>query len=168
MKKAMLIVLGLLLVAGAYLAYRYQQTGSFKTPEFVEITNVQFKNLKLPPNMAFTFTSDLTLNNPNPFSVDISGLDFDVFLDGKKATHIIQDKNVTIGASSDFTMPLSFEIPIDENDIFANILELLSGAWKNEMINIKAVGTIDFEVMGMEIGLPFDYQEDYRWMDYLQ
>lgn len=168
MKKILLILLLLLAIAGGYMVYKYNESGGFKPPEFVEITDVRFKNLKLPPNMAFTFDSELTLNNPNPFAIDIAGMEFDVFLDDKKATRIVRGDHIEIPPSGEFTMPLSFEIPLNKDDVVSNLLELASGAWKNETINIKAKGKIYFEILSAEIGIPFLYANDYKWRDYLK
>ncbi len=156
-----------LLFIASLLIFQACDSDSVKYPEFVKLQNVKFGNVKLPPNMAVTFSSDMVLNNPNPVGVTISKMEFDVFIDGKKSTHIVQDTNVKMPANSDFTMPLSFQIPINHKEIFKNLKDVLSGAWKKQAMDIRSVGKIYVKVMGKDVGIPFDHEDTYRLVDYL-
>lgn len=153
-----------LLGAGFYI---YNQASNLKYPEFVRLDNIKFKNVTLPPDLKITFTSDAVINNPNPHRLTISKVDFDVIVDGEKATHITQDIEIEMAANSDFSLPLSFEVPIAQKEFFKNFKNVLNGAWKKQSIKIRSLGTITIRQSRVQFDIPFDYDDEYRLQDYL-
>jgi len=153
------------LLGGGY--YIYQQAVNLKNPEFVKMENIKFKNVTLPPDLKITFTSDAVINNPNDHEFTISKIDFDVLVDGKKTTHITQDLEVLMAANSDFSLPLSFDIPVGEKEFFKNFKNMLNGAWKKKSVKIRSVGTITIKAINLNLDIPFDYDDEYRLEDYL-
>ncbi|MFK8006271.1 MAG: hypothetical protein AB8H03_07870 [Saprospiraceae bacterium] len=153
-----------LLGAGLYI---YNQASNLKYPEFVRLENIKFKNVTLPPDLKITFTSEAVINNPNPHKMTISKVDFDVIVDGEKTTHFTQDLEIEMAANSDFSLPLSFEVPIAQKDFFKNFKNVLNGAWKKQSIKIRSLGTITIRQSRVQFDIPFDYDDEYRLMDYL-
>jgi len=168
MKKTIGLILLLALVAGGYYAYKYYKSGGPQAPEILKIDNVRFSSVQLPPNMGLTFESDVLLKNSNPFSITISRMDFDVYANGKKSTHITQEKNVQLKANSESTMPLKFDIPVNDKDFITGLGDILTGAWKKQAITIRSEGKIFFKVMEAELGVPFEYEDTYPLSDYLE
>lgn len=167
MKKLLIPITLILLLAGGYVFYQFQAVGGPQSPEFVKMTNVKFSKLNLPPNFGVTFSSDILLTNPNPFGVTVSKMDFDVFVNGKKSTHITQNKSVKIPANGEFSMPLQYKIPLKEKEMFKGISEVISGAWKKRGMDIRTEGHIYIDA-GTDIKIPFSYEDEYKLVDYLK
>ena len=147
--------------------YLYNQASNLIYPEFVELKNIKFKNVTLPPDIKLTFTSDAIINNPNPHSLTISKVEFDVYVDGKKTTHVTQDLEVEMAPNADFSLPLSFEVPIGQKEFFKNFKNVLNGAWKKQSIKIRSRGDITIRQSRVQFDIPFDYDDEYRLEDYL-
>ena len=147
--------------------YLYNQASNLKYPEFVRLENIKFKNVTLPPDLKLTLISDAVINNPNPYSLTISKVEFDVFVDGIKSTHIKQDLEIEMAPDAEFSLPLSFEVPIAEKDFFKNFKNMLNGAWKKQAIKIRSAGDITIRQSRVQFDIPFDYDDEYRLEDYL-
>lgn len=159
-----LLVFVLLLGMGAY--FYYEKYGAPQAPTFVKLTKVKLSDAKLPPNMSVIFNAEAHLRNPNPFSVTISGMDFDVFVNGKKASHVNQDLDSKMTANSDFMLPLRFEVPLKEKELFKGLGDLLKGAWKKKAIDIRSDGTISVKALDYSLGIPFEHEDTYRLSDF--
>ena len=163
--KIISIIIFAALVWGGYSIY--QKAANLKDPEFVRLENIKFKNVTMPPDFKLTFSSDAVINNPNPHEMTIAKVDFDILVDGKKVTHFEQDLEVLMAANSDFKLPLSFDVPLAKKGIFKNFKNILNGAWKNEAIKIRSVGTITIRASRVSFDIPFDYDDEYLLKDYL-
>ena len=144
------------------------QAGGPEELTFVGLKNVKLSDAKLPPNMSMTFAADVLLENPNPFGVEVAKLDFDVSVDSKKATHVSQNSAVKIPANSEFSMPLQFRIPLKEKEVFKNLKDVFSGAWKKQALDIRTEGAIYVNALGTPIKIPFTHEESYKLSDYLK
>lgn len=167
MKKLLIPIILLFVLISGYIFYTFQATGGPQSLSFVKMKNVQFSQLNLPPKFGVTFSSDVLLTNPNPFGVTVSKMDFDVFVNGKKSTHITQNKSVRIPANEEFSMPLQFKIPLKEKEMFKGLSEVLSGAWKKKGMDIRTEGDIYIDA-GANIKIPFSYEDEYMLVDYLK
>jgi hypothetical protein len=159
------ILFFLILIGGGF--YLYKQASNLAYPEFIRLENIKFKNVTLPPDLKLTFTSDAVINNPNPYKLIISKVEFDVYVDEKKSTHIRQDLEIEMAPNADFSLPLSFEIPIAQKEFFKNFKNMLNGAWKKQAIKIRSVGDITIRQSRVQFDIPFDYNDEYRLGDYL-
>lgn len=128
-------------------------------PEFKSMKNVRFKVDKLVDG-AITMTADCVLHNPNAVGLTVTSLDFDIFANGKKASRITNDIRTEVNAKSDFTVPLSFDIPIETLKSLKpkNPLELL----KKKEIKVLADGKLFVDVAGVEIKVPVNYEDVYE------
>ncbi len=143
--------------------YIYQKASNLLEPEFIQLENIKFKNVTLPPNITLTFTSDAIINNPNPHQMTISKVDFDVFVDGRKTSHFTQELEVLMPASSQFKLPFSFEVPLEKR----GIIDTFRNAWKKKGIKIRSKGDITIRTGRVKFDIPFDYDDEYRIEDYL-
>lgn len=155
----------LALIAGGI--YIYFKASNLKDPEFVRMDNIRFKNITAPPNLKLTFVSDAILNNPNPYSLTIAKVEFDVYVDGKKTTHFVQDVESEMAANSEFKLPLSFEVPITKKEFLKNLKDMIGGAWKKASLKIRSKGDITIRATRVTFDIPFDYEDEYRLEDYL-
>lgn len=155
------IIFFLALLGGGF--YIYQEASNLQEPEFIQLENIKFKNVTLPPNITLTFTSDAVLNNPNAHQLTISKVDFDVIVDGKKTSHFTQDLEVLMPANSQFKLPLSFEVPLEKR----GIIDTFKSAWKKKGIKIRSKGDITIRAGRVKFDIPFDYDDEYRIEDYL-
>ena len=162
-----MLVLLILAVVG-YLGYQYMNGGGLIAPSITKIENIRFTNVKLPPNLGITFDSDMVLTNPNAFSMTIDRMEFDVFVNGKRSNKVEQSTDVKVPANADFTLPLEFDIPLKNNELFKDLKGIFSGAWKKQAIDIKTEGTIYVKALGTSIGVPFEYEDNYKLQDYLK
>lgn len=160
-----LLVVFLLIGLGAY--YYLQEKGPPKAPTLVKITNVKLSDVKLPPEMSVNFNANAILNNPNDFGVNISGMDFDVYVNGKKTTRINREVDSKMPANSDFTLPIRFEIPLKDEAGLKGLGGLLQNALKNKAMDIRSEGTISVKVLSYDFEIPFEYEDNYRLKDYL-
>lgn len=159
------IIFFLVLLGGGL--YLYNQASNLEYPEFVRLENIKFKNVTLPPDLKLTFISDAIINNPNPYQLTISKVEFDVFVDGEKTTHFTQDLEIEMAPEAEFSLPLIFEVPIGQKEFFKNFKNMLNGAWKKQLIKIRSVGDITIRQSRVQFDIPFDYDDEYRLQDYL-
>ena len=168
MKKVLLVFLVLFLLIGLGAYYYYQQEGPPQEPKLLKISNVKLNDVSLPPNMAVYFNADAHLHNPNGFSMNIASTDFDVFVNGTKATRVSQEVNTKMPANSEFILPIRFEIPLKENESFKGLGGLLKGALKKQALDIRSEGTITIKVFKYTFDIPFEHENSYNLMDYLK
>jgi len=74
--------------------------------------------------------------NPNHFSMKLKRTDLDIFIDSNYVGHTTQDTLVTIPAQSEFNIPLT--VDVDMNNLFKNALTALMV----RSIQVKVSGNI--------------------------
>ncbi len=127
-------------------------------PVFKSLENVTFNSFSIQRPYSITFNADVIYHNPNSLGADITEMDFDVFVNEQKVTHITQSLRASMPARSDFTLPLELKIPLEE--VFQDL------SFK-DLLNSK---TIDYEMVGhFKMGLgeamikvPFSYEGQER------
>jgi|GEM_PF-1116735 len=128
-------------------------------PEFKKLNNVKFGSVMVDKGVGLNVSADALLNNPNAFGVTISKLDFEVFVDGTKVSDMVQEVSAEMPANSDFTLPLTFKVPLDK--AFAGFRPTISEMMKNRAVTIKVKGDIYVKPAGVEFKLPFEYEDTY-------
>lgn len=166
MKTLLRLIVGLVFIIVLGGAAYYYLYGAPEAPKVVKVHHIKFKNLSPPPNLKITLEADALVNNPNPFSVNITKIDADVFVDGTKTNEINERVAATIPANSEFDFPLRFDIPIDDKNILKDLGSLVTGAWKKRSIVLKCEGKIYLKASSMDMGIPFVYEEEHRLGDY--
>lgn len=167
MKKLFLTVFLIALIIAGGIAYYFYSTGGPKEPEFVKLENIKFKDVTLPPNLKLTLTADAVLRNPNPFSVEISKMEFDVFANDLQATTIKQIISSKMPANEDFKLPIEFDVPLQQESLLKDLKSIISGTWKKQKIKLRSVGTITVKAAKLSFDIPFEHEDEYRLEDYI-
>ncbi len=124
-------------------------------PSFKEIKNVKFTDISIRDGLKAIFKGDAVLNNPNSLGATITGLDLEMFVDGKKVSDIDQNLSASMPANSDFTLPLEFAVPL--KDVFQDIKPSLGGIFKKREVNYEIMGDIKIGLGGVDIKVPMTY-----------
>jgi len=154
----------ILLIGGIYI---YREASKLENPTFIKLENIKFRKLSSPPNLKITFSSDAILNNPNDMGWTISKVEFDAFANGKKASRVVQEMEVEMPANSNFSLPLSFEIPLSNSEIIKNFKDFVTGTWKEQSLDIGLLGAVYVKALGTDFRIEFDYMEKYELRDHL-
>lgn len=130
-------------------------------PEFKKLTNVKFGSLiKIDNGFGVKMKGDAVLFNPNSVGVPISGMDFDLYADGKKVSHITQDVTAQMPANGDFTLPLNFGIPLEE--VFRGFKPTIRELMNKRSVKVKVDGHLVVKPAGVELKIPVTYEDDYE------
>ncbi|MFK7935820.1 MAG: LEA type 2 family protein [Saprospiraceae bacterium] len=124
-------------------------------PEFVEMQNVKFKSVGFLNGLNVTCTADAVFNNPNAVGANVTEVNLDVSIDGKKVTTIKQEVSAKMPANSAFTLPLDFDIPLRE--VLKDVKPSLSNILKNRKLNYQIDGTLKVGLGAVEVAIPVDY-----------
>ena len=127
------------------------------SPEFKKLENVQFKSTSFLNGLTVTLTSDAIFHNPNPIGAKVTEVDLDVFINGKQVTRVKQDLSVDMKAKSDFTLPLEFEIPLQE--VYKDLKPTLGDLFKKKKIEYKLDGDIKVGLGNVELRVPVVYED---------
>lgn len=74
--------------------------------------NVKFRSLVFSGPAAISLTGDAVFNNPNAIGATVTEVDLDVFINGKKASHVHQNMSVDVPAKAEFRLPLKMDISL--------------------------------------------------------
>ena len=136
-------------------------------PEFINLKNVKFNNISLPPKFEVSFAADAVFHNPNAVSVKMEHMDIDVYVNNKKASKIEQNLQSEIPANADFSLPIKIRLPLVERDFIENLSHMLTGAWKKKAVKIKLVGQVKLKAASVPIPITIDHEEEFKLKDYL-
>ncbi len=132
--------------------------GGPATPEFKNMKDVKFKSFSLNGGSpSIVLKANAIFNNPNPFGADVSEVDLDVYINGVKVTHINQDLSAKMPASSDFTLPLSFDVPLQE--VAKDFKPTMGDIFKKKKVEYKLEGTLKVGLAGANIKVPVEYED---------
>ena len=93
--------------------------------------------------------------------MELRELDFDVFVNEKKATHVHQVREIKIPAMSEFSIPVSFPVTFQDNDFFSDIGSILISGISGNALKIRLEGYILVKAWGLEKKNDFVYSYDY-------
>ncbi len=129
-----------------------------KEPVFQSLKNVKVSSVGITNGLTVNLAGEAVFNNPNPIGVDVSGMDIDVFVNGKKVSEVHQNLTAAMEGNADFTLPLNFKIPLKDiiNDVKGGLIKDLL---KKKKVDIKLDGTIKVKMGGVDVKVPFDYEE---------
>lgn len=131
-------------------------------PQFQAINNVKLNSVNIAKGLNVEMSGDVTFFNPNDVSVDVSELNADVYVNGKKVTTVTQqDVKTKMKASEDFTIPITCNIPLESvfNDIKGGMFKNL---FKKKKIDLRLEGTLKTTKAGVSMEVPFDYSETHE------
>jgi len=127
---------------------------SIVEPTFQGLENVNLNSLTLQKPYSVTLTADASFKNTNPMGANITEMDFDVFLNGKKATHIRQDLQVKMPANSEFDLPIKVKVPLKE--VFQDLK--LRDLYKLREFDYKLDGYLKLGLGNIEVKVPVTYE----------
>jgi len=127
-------------------------------PTFKKLENIKFNSFSIKKPYSVKLNADAIFNNPNSLGANISAMDFDVFINGIKSTHIKQDVSIKIKAQSDFTLPIIATVPL--KDIFEDLK--ITNLLKSQKIDYRMTGYLTLNLAGLPIKVPFDYEGEER------
>jgi len=132
---------------------------STEKPTFKKLENVKFNSFSIKKPYSVKLNADAIFNNPNVVGANVTAMDFDVFVNGIKSTHIKQEVATKIKAQSDFTLPVICTVPL--TDIFQDfkIADLL----KSQEIKYRMEGYLTVEIAGVPIKVPLEYEGEERF-----
>jgi LEA14-like dessication related protein len=127
-----------------------------EAPTFVRVDRVQFKSVSVLGSPTVTIVGDAIFDNPNSMGAEVTEIDLDVYINDKKMTRVRQDVSATMPANSDFTLPLSFEVPIEEvlNDLKRNVFDVL----KKKTVDYRLDGHIKVGFGNVEVAVPVEHE----------
>ena len=127
-------------------------------PEFRKMENVSFKSLSFDDGISVTLNGDAVFFNPNLLGANVTELDCDVFINGKKVTHINQDISAEMKGNSEFKLPLDFKVPLKE--VFKDVKPTLGNIFKKKKIEYRLVGSLKVGLGNIEMSIPVEYEDE--------
>jgi len=128
------------------------------SPEFKKMENVQFKSASFLNGPSVTLVGDAVFYNPNTLGAQVTEIDMDVIINGKKVTRVKQDVSANMQGQAEFILPLSFEIPLEE--IFKDFKPTLGDIFKKRIIEYKLIGSIKVGLGNLELKVPVEYEDE--------
>ncbi len=132
-------------------------------PEFREMKNVKFKSFSFTDGGSVTLKADAIFFNPNAIGANVTEVDLDMYLDGKKVTHIRQDVSAKMKSNSEFTLPLDFSVPLKE--VYKDLKPALGNLLKKRKLGYRMEGTLKVGLGSVEFAVPVDFagEEEVRF-----
>lgn len=130
-----------------------------KDLEFKEIRNSKLGNIGFSKA---TLTGDVVLYNPNNFSLELSRMDLDIYVENTLFGHTSQTVQVKVPSRQEFTLPLTLDVDIK------NLLKNGALSLMNKEVNIRALGSVKVGKMGVYKSFPVDYTTKQNISSYLK
>lgn len=127
-------------------------------PIFKKIENISFNSLTLKKPYSVKLNADAVFNNPNALGAQIKAMDFDVYINGDKTTHIKQEVSAKMPAKSDFSLPIVCSVPL--KDVFQELK--LKDLFNAKKITYRMTGHLTIDLGGVGIDVPFDHEGEEK------
>ncbi|MGB0886347.1 MAG: LEA type 2 family protein [Chitinophagales bacterium] len=131
-----------------------------RKPEFKRFENLNVKSIS---STIYDIDADVIVYNPNSISVYLNNTDIDVFANEVKISTIKQTNKTEVSKKSEFSIPLKANLSLkdlvkNESSVL-NIINSSLSAYKDKKIDLKFIGTAEFEVGGIKFDIPIEYDE---------
>jgi LEA14-like dessication related protein len=126
-------------------------------PEFRKMENVSLKSVSFKDGLSVSLNGEAVFFNPNLIGANVTEMDFDVFINGKKVTHINQDVSAEMKGNSEFKLPLDFKVPLKE--VFKDAKPTLGDIFKKKKIEYKLLGHLKVGLGNIEVSVPVEYED---------
>ncbi|MCB9235106.1 MAG: LEA type 2 family protein [Bacteroidia bacterium] len=127
-----------------------------KEPEFQTMKDLKFNSVNLKGDLRLT--AKAVFSNPNPVGIKISGMDLNVDIEGHEAAHVVQQVASEMKPNADFSLPLTIDIPIEK--VVVNLKDTVTSIFKKKKYKVEMEGTIQVELLGAQVDVPFEYEEE--------
>lgn len=129
----------------------------FEGLKHVSVDNVTKKNISV--------SADLIFYNPNIFSIELTDLELDVFINGIEVANIKQVNKVEINGKQYFDYPTNISFNPQQtfkNDI-VGFLNTFGSIYKNKELKLSYVGDVSFNVKGLALKLPINFKDKVKF-----
>ena len=154
MKRYSLKIVALLLMMFLLNACVPGTSNLFKAPRFKLLTQDSGLVRLNPPGVgspSATFLFNLEVQNPNAFRLSLAGLDFDLFVNGKRSVSSQFTEGFALAANGSTQLPLEVDVPLERG---VSLLADLAGLIIGEPTRYRVDGTVAVEVLGTRQTLP--------------
>jgi len=103
-------------------------------------------------------SADITLFNPNNFSLSLKRSEIDISFDGKSLGRIDQQHQMTINKKSEFTVPVEVQVSLKDLGLGNAIMGILGG----KKYPLRFQGKIYGQVKGLPVSVNVDHTEEVR------
>ena len=103
-------------------------------------------------------SADITLFNPNNFSLSLKRSEIDISFDGKSLGRIDQQHQMTINKKSEFTIPVEVQVSLKDLGLGNAIMGILGG----KKYPLRFQGKIYGQVKGLPVSVNVDHTEEVR------
>lgn len=148
------LITGVVLLIGFAALYflLYEDIPYYKSMEKVRIEKFTSSGIQVKANVI--------CHNPNSVEVKLSGFDFKIAANGKQVAVAKQVISSTISADSDFTIPLTVSFSPKKLFKLKDLLGVAFASLKSKAIHMKYDGTVTVQLLGEDIAIPVEYEED--------
>ncbi len=138
-----------ILLAGILLMLIFFSCSSPKALEYKTYHNFSVKSLGFNSS---TIALELEYYNPNNFGLQLRSTDLDIFINGNTFGHSSHDTLVNIPRRSTFTLPIKFDV--DMQNILRNAWSTLLG----KEVTVKLTGKLKIGKANVFMTLPVNYE----------
>ena len=131
--------------------------GKPSSPEFMRMEDVKFGSVSFSDGLSVVLNGNAVFDNPNKIGANISSVDLDMYVNGKKVTHINQEVHTTMPANAEFKLPLTFNVPLKE--VFKDAKPTLGDIFNKRKIEYRLVGTLKVAVGYIQVEVPIDHED---------
>jgi len=103
-------------------------------------------------------SADITLFNPNNFSLSLKRSEIDISFDGKSLGRIDQQHQMAINKKSEFTVPVEVQVSLKDLGLGNAIMGILGG----KKYPLRFQGKIYGQVKGLPVSVNVDHTEEVR------
>lgn len=103
-------------------------------------------------------SADITLFNPNNFSLNLKRSEVDISFDGKPVGRIDQHHQMEISKKSEFTVPVEVQVSLKDLGLGNALMGILGG----KKYPLRFQGKIYGQVKGFPVSVAVDHTEEVR------
>lgn len=126
-----------------------------QSPEFKKMENLKVRAMSILDGTKMTMEGDAVFYNPNPIGAKVKEIELDVFINDNLVNNVKNEVEVSVKGDADFSVPLEFEIPLEEVIGSFSIGDL----FKEKLIEYKVSGTIKVALGAVTFDVPIEFEE---------
>jgi LEA14-like dessication related protein len=120
-------------------------------PQYLGFRDLSFEKFSMDESVLHTH---LAFYNSNPFSMQLTRADINVFLDDKLANHYIMDSTIYIPKKDSFLIPLNLRL--NPRMLIGSAIKMLMN---NNQVKIRIDGNVRVKRSGVGFTVPIHYEE---------
>ncbi len=124
-------------------------------PVFNGFTDVKLSDVT---SESVLLKTEAILYNPNAFGAKVSGIDLDIFIEGKEAGNVKETDMVNIPANGTFKVPVIANIPFFV--LQSDLLNTAMSIFGNKKMKIRYKGYITLNMMDVDVPIYLDAEKE--------